>query len=149
MALFGEKYGERVRVIRIGDFSLELCGGTHTQRTGELGLFKVTGERGVSSGVRRVEGLSGGASLRRFREDASILSHLQHLFNVDRSAICEGVDRMVQQNRTLSREVEKLRLRLATAGGGESGPQIHEVGDVKVLPLYVEGIDKKGMRELA
>jgi len=149
MALFGEKYGERVRVIRIGDFSLELCGGTHSQRTGELGLFKVTGERGVSSGVRRVEGLSGGASLRRFREDASILSHVQQLFNVDRSAICEGVDRMLQQNRTLSREVEKLRIRLATAGGGESGPQIHEVGDVKVLPLYVEGIDKKGMRELA
>jgi alanyl-tRNA synthetase len=148
MALFGEKYGERVRVIRIGDFSIELCGGTHTTRTGELGLFKVTGERGVSSGVRRVEGLSGEASLRRFREDAAILGHLQQRFNVDRSAIPEGVERVLQENRALTREVEKLRLRLAT-GGAEGEPRIHEVGDVKVLPLYVEGMDKKGLRELA
>ncbi len=149
MALFGEKYGERVRVIRIGDFSIELCGGTHTTRTGELGLFKVTGERGVSSGVRRVEGLSGEASLRRFREDAAILGQLQQVFNVDRSAIPEGVERVLQQNRALAREVEKLRLRLATTGGAEGEPRIHEVGDVKVLPLYVEGVDKKGLRELA
>jgi len=149
MALFGEKYGERVRVIRIGDFSIELCGGTHTTRTGELGLFKVTGERGVSSGVRRVEGLSGEASLRRFREDAAILAQLQQVFNVDRSAIPEGVERVLQQNRALAREVEKLRLRLATTGGAEGEPRIHEVGDVKVLPLYVEGVDKKGLRELA
>ena len=149
MALFGEKYGEKVRVIRIGDFSIELCGGTHTQRTGELGLFRVTAERGVSSGVRRVEALSGEASLHRFREDAAILSHLQQLFNVDRAALPEGVERLLQQNRTLGREVEKLRLRLATAGEGESAPRIHEVGDVRVLPLYVEGVDKKGLRELA
>jgi alanyl-tRNA synthetase len=149
MALFGEKYGDRVRVIRIGGFSTELCGGTHTGSTGELGLFKVTGERGISSGVRRVEALSGGSSLRRFREDAAILTQLQQIFNVDRAAVPEGVERLVQQNRTLTREVEKLRLRLATAGGGESESRVHEVRDVKVLPLYVEGVDKKGLRELA
>jgi alanyl-tRNA synthetase len=148
MALFGEKYGERVRVIRIGDFSTELCGGTHAGSTGELGLFKITGERGVSSGVRRVEALSGQSTLRRFREDAAILSHLQQMFNVDRAAIPEGVERLVQQNRVLSREAEKLRLKLA-AGGGDTGPRIHEVLDVRVLPLYVEGVDKKGLRELA
>jgi alanyl-tRNA synthetase len=149
MALFGEKYGERVRVIRIGDFSAELCGGTHTGSTGEVGLFKITGERGISSGVRRVEALGGESSLRRFREDAAILAQLQQLFNVDRAAIPEGVERLVQQNRALSREVEKLRLRLATAGGGDSEIRIHEVRDIRVLPLYVEGMDKKGLRELA
>ena len=150
MALFGEKYGERVRIIRIGDFSLELCGGTHTRATGELGLFKITAERGISSGVRRVEALSGEASLRRFREDSATLAHLQQVFNVDRGAIPEGVERLLQQNRSLAREVEKLKLRLATAGGAEAGgTRLQEVGDVKVLPLYVEGIDKKGLRELA
>jgi alanyl-tRNA synthetase len=148
-ALFGEKYGERVRVVRIGDFSMELCGGTHTGRTGELGLFKVTGERGISSGVRRVEALSGESVLRRVREDSAVLSHLQQIFNVDRAAIPEGVERLVQQNRTLAREVERLKLRLASAGSEEAGVQIREVGDVKVLPLYVEGVDKKALRELA
>src|SRR5262249_18234317 len=138
-----------VRVIRIGEFSLELCGGTHVGTTGELGLFRVTTERGVSSGVRRVEGLSGEASLRRFREDSAILSRLQLVFNVDRAAIPEGVERLLHQNRTLTREVEKLRLKLAAEGGGEQGKQIREVGDVRVLPLYVEGIDKRGLRELA
>lgn len=149
MALFGEKYGDRVRVIRVGSFCTELCGGTHAGRTGELGLFKITGERGISSGVRRVEALSGESSLRRFREDTAILAHLQQVFNVDRGAIPEGVDRLIQQNRSLAREVEKLRLQLATAGGGGTESRIHEVGDIKVLPLYVEGIDKKGLRELA
>ena len=149
MALFGEKYGERVRVVRIGDFSLELCGGTHTRNTGELGLVKVIQERGVSSGVRRMEGLSGEAMLRRVREDNEILTHLQQTFNVDRSAIPEGVDKLVQQNRSLSREVEKLRLRLAGEGAQSGGMNIQEIGDVKVLPLYVEGVDKKALRELA
>jgi len=149
MALFGEKYGDRVRVVRIGDFSLELCGGTHTSSTGELGLFKVTGERGVSSGVRRVEALSGEAMLRRVREDSAILSHLQQIFNVDRAALPEGVEKLVQQNRILAREVEGLKLRLATAGGSAGEMKVQEVGDVKVLPLYVEGVDKRALRELA
>ena len=149
MALFGEKYGDRVRVVRIGDFSLELCGGTHTSSTGELGLFKVTGERGVSSGVRRVEALSGEAMLRRVREDSAILSHLQQIFNVDRAALPEGVEKLVQQNRILAREVEALKLRLATAGGSAGEMKVQEVGDVKVLPLYVEGVDKRALRELA
>ncbi len=149
VALFGEKYGDSVRVIRIGEFSTELCGGTHTRRTGELGLFKITGERGISSGVRRVEALSGKSSLLRFRDDAGILAQLQQVFNVDRAAIPEGVDRLFQQNRTLGRELEKLRLDMAASGGGGDRARIQEVGDVKVLPLYVEGIDKKGLRELA
>jgi len=149
VALFGEKYSDSVRVIRIGGFSTELCGGTHTGSTGELGLFKVTGERGISSGVRRMEALSGESSLRRFREDTAILAQLQQVFNVDRAAIPEGVEKLIQQNRTLGREVEKLRLELATAGGGRAESRIHEVGDIKVLPLYVEGMDKKGLRELA
>jgi alanyl-tRNA synthetase len=148
MALFGEKYSDRVRVVRIGDFSLELCGGTHSASTGELGLFKVTQERGISSGVRRVEALSGESSLRRVREDAAILTHLQQMFNVDRAAIPEGVERLLQQNRNLAREVEKLKLKVATAAPDE-GMKIHEVAGVKVLPLYVEGVDKKALRELA
>ncbi|HEU5180872.1 MAG TPA: alanine--tRNA ligase [Candidatus Polarisedimenticolia bacterium] len=148
MALFGEKYSDRVRVVRIGDFSLELCGGTHTGSTGELGLFKVTQERGISSGVRRVEALSGESSLRRVREDAAILTHLQQLFNIDRAAIPEGVEKLLQQNRNLAREVEKLKLKMASAGPGEA-TKIQEVAGVKVLPLYVEGVDKKALRELA
>jgi len=149
MALFGEKYGDRVRVVRIGDFSQELCGGTHSESTGELGLFKVTQERSVSSGVRRVEALSGEATLRRVREDAGILTQLQQLFNVDRAAIPEGVEKLLQQNRTLTRELEKLRIRLAGASEAAGGMGVQEVGDIKVLPLYVEGVDKKALRELA
>jgi alanyl-tRNA synthetase len=149
MALFGEKYGDRVRVVQIGDFSQELCGGTHAESTGELGLFKVTQERSVSSGVRRVEALSGEATLRRVREDAGILTQLQQLFNVDRAAIPEGVEKLLQQNRSQARELEKLRIRLAGAGQGSGEMSMQEVGDIKVLPLYVEGVDKKALRELA
>ena len=149
MALFGEKYGEQVRAVRIGDFSLELCGGTHTSRTGEIGLVKLTLERGIASGVRRVEAVSGEGSLERFREEHSIVRALEEQLSVPREAVLGEIQKRRDQLRTLHRELEQHRLRAARKRLSDLVHHTEAVSGIKVLAQRVDELGPQELRELA
>ncbi len=149
LAFFGEKYGDRVRVVEVPGFSMELCGGTHATSTGSIGILKLTQERGIAAGVRRVEALSGEAALRELREDHAVVERAQAALNVDRERMVDTLTRLLEQNKSLAREVEKLKVSLA-AGGAETGENdLRETGGVKVLvPRAQRGLDKSAIRAL-
>ena len=122
MALFGEKYGDKVRVIRIGDFSTELCGGTHTGATGEIGLIKILKEGSVSSGVRRVEAVTGEGSLRHFRKDHELENVVARLAGHARDdspadALKPELDRKDAEIKRLARELDQARMKSASSSG--------------------------------
>jgi alanyl-tRNA synthetase len=143
LAFFGDKYGEQVRVVEVPGFSKEFCGGTHVRQTGDLGLFLVTAEQGVSAGTRRLEALTGEAALVRAREDQGILEELEENAKTDRKGLVDEYARMKEEIKALQRENERLRLKVATAGGGGPRGDILDVGDVRVWTPKFEGLDKK------
>ena len=143
LAFFGDKYGEQVRVVEIPGFSKEFCGGTHVRQTGDLGLFLVTAEQGVSAGTRRLEALTGEAALRRAREDQGILEELEQNAKTDRKTLVDEYARMKEEIKALQRENERLKLKVATAGGGGPRGDILDLGDVRVWTPKFEGLDKK------
>ncbi len=149
MALFGEKYGDRVRVVKIGDFSTELCGGTHTRATGEIGLLKLVGESSVSSGVRRVEAISGRGALGEFRRDFELSRAVGQLTG---SSDAEGLRAKLaaqdDEMKRLRRELDAVRMKAAAASVADSAGSAVEVKGVKVLAQRVDGLDKGQMREL-
>jgi alanyl-tRNA synthetase len=149
MALFGEKYGERVRIVRIGEFSLELCGGTHTSRTGQIGLVKLTQERGIASGTRRVEAISGEGSLACFRDEHAIVRSLEERLSVPPDRVLAEIERRLDQIRDFQRELERQRLEHARGqfANKVETPQIVE--GVKLVAERVEGLGAQEMRELA
>ena len=153
VALFGEKYGERVRVVTIPGYSQELCGGTHCAGTGDIGQLFILSERGIAAGVRRIEALTGLAALEHARENAALLHELETALNRRRGEILKEVGALHQESRSLRREVERLRLRLASGGasaaGGDRGPAFEEVEGIRLLVREVEGLDRSGMRTLA
>jgi len=149
MALFGEKYGDRVRVVRIGDFSRELCGGTHCARSGEIGLVKLTQERGIASGTRRVEALSGTGSLERFRREHAIVRSLEEQLSVTGEKVLGEIERRLDELRAVQRElegqrVEQVRQRLVRRA---EDPQV--VAGVRLLVERVDGLEPQELRELA
>jgi alanyl-tRNA synthetase len=151
MALFGEKYGERVRVIQIGDFSTELCGGTHTGATGEIGLLKILGENSVSSGVRRLEAITGRGSLEEFRRDHS----LEQVFNslagsakATPDAIRAEFERRDEEIKRLRRELEQVRMKTAATAVSSATDQAVVVDGLKVLAQRVDNVDRNQMRVL-
>jgi alanyl-tRNA synthetase len=149
MALFGEKYGGRVRVVRIGDFSLELCGGTHVERTGEIGLVKLTQEHGIASGTRRVEAISGDGALDRFREEHGIVRTLEEQLSVPRDQLVEEIGRRLDQGRELQRALDRQKLddvRSRLLAEVDSAPR---VGGVGVVAERADGLEPQEMRELA
>src|SRR5665213_2581481 len=151
MALFGEKYGERVRVVKIGDFSTELCGGTHTAATGEIGLLKLVGESAVSSGVRRVEAVTGTGSLGLFRRDADVArvaSQFVGTGEVSGEALRAKVSAQDEEMKKLRRELEALRMKSASAATADAASSAVEVKGVKVLAQRVDALDKSQMRNL-
>jgi len=148
VALFGEKYGDDVRVVKIGDFSLELCGGTHLRSTGEIGLFKVTQISGVAAGVRRLEALTGEAAFEHVRREEAILSELRELLKAQAFEEPTRVQRLLEQVRELEREVETLKGRLASARTQDMSDGIAEVNGVKVLTLHEASINQKDLRAL-
>ncbi len=152
MALFGEKYGDRVRVVTIGGpggFSVELCGGTHTGATGEIGLIKLVGEGSVSSGVRRVEAISGTGALSEFRRGYEVAKVVGQLMgSPDADALRSRLTAQDDEMKKLRRELDQVRMKAASASMADSAGSAVEVKGVKVLAQRVDGLDKGQMREL-
>ena len=147
MALFGEKYGEKVRVLSMGDFSIELCGGTHVNRTGEIGLFKLVSETGIAAGVRRIEAVTGQQALNWIQQGESQLQTVAGVLKADRSGVEERVLQMMERNRSLEKELERLKGKLASSQGDELADQAVDINGIKVLAAQLEGADPKGLRD--
>jgi len=148
LAFFGDKYGERVRVIEVPGFSKEFCGGTHVSATGEIGLFLLTGEQGVSAGTRRVEALTGEAAMGRAQADQGILEELEHTARVDRRELVDEYAKLREQLKAREREIQALRLKLATGAGAAAGEDLTDVGGTLVWTPRHEGLDRKGHAEV-
>ena len=147
MALFGEKYASDVRVLSIGDFSVELCGGTHVGRAGDIGLFKIVGESGVAAGVRRIEALTGQGAYDWVVETEQLVRGLATLVRGGRDDVDAKVRELVERSRRLEKEVQQLKGKLASGQGGDLSAQARIVGTVKVLAAQVEGADAKSLRD--
>ncbi|HKD80744.1 MAG TPA: alanine--tRNA ligase [Candidatus Angelobacter sp.] len=154
MALFGEKYGEHVRVIRIGDFSTELCGGTHTAATGEIGLIKVLNEGSVSSGVRRVEAISGEGSLKHFRMDHKLENVVATLVpggqkaGSPAEALRSELEKKEAEIKKLQKELEQMRMKSAASNVASVGEKARDIRGVKVVAQRVDNLDRGQMRTL-
>jgi alanyl-tRNA synthetase len=148
IALFGERYGDDVRVVKIGDFSMELCGGTHLRSTGEIGLFKVTQASGVAAGVRRIEALTGEAAFEHVRREEAILTELGALLKAQAFEEPARVQRLMERVRELEREVETLKGRLASARTQDLLDGVTEVNGVKVLTLREGNMNQADLRNL-
>jgi alanyl-tRNA synthetase len=147
MALFGEKYGERVRVVMVSDFSIELCGGTHTSRTGDIGLFKILNETGVAAGVRRIEVLTGEGAYRFVKEEERELWEIASSLKSIPGELSLKMERWLQRQRELEREILSLQDKLSHQEISDLLSLIREVKGVKVLSAKVDGKDPKRMRE--
>ena len=149
MALFGEKYREQVRVVSVDGFSKELCGGTHVSRTGDIGLFKIVSESGIAAGVRRIEAITGRGALLRFREDEALLSQLEGLSEGTRPELVRSVRKYQTSIRSLEKELQEMRYRLAQDRVGQLLHAARRVNDVRVLTSVVDRLDKASLRNLA
>ena len=147
MSLFGEKYDSDVRVLRIGDFSMELCGGTHVERAGDIGFFKIIGESGVAAGVRRVEAVTGKAAFEWVMHTDQVLRDVALLLRGSREDVDEKVRELVEKSRRLEKDVQALKSKLASGQGGDLSSQAKEVGGIRVLAAQVEGADAKSLRD--
>ncbi|HUT32802.1 MAG TPA: alanine--tRNA ligase [Planctomycetota bacterium] len=140
MALFGEKYGDNVRMISVSDFSKELCGGTHAERTGDIGLFKITSETGIAAGVRRIEGVTGHAAYRRVVEQEALLGRLGEVLKAPRERLVARAEEVVEETKRLARELEKAkRQSFAGAAGGGPFQEKARVGDAVVIAGILDG----------
>jgi alanyl-tRNA synthetase len=148
MALFGEKYDSNVRVLRIGDFSLELCGGTHVERAGDIGFFKIVSEGGVASGVRRIEALTGEAALAYVEENDEILKDVSGLLRGSREDLRDKVRDAVERSRAMEREIRALKDRLASGPGTDIAAGAIDVSGVKVVATKVDGADAAALRHV-
>ncbi|MGE0883147.1 MAG: alanine--tRNA ligase [Blastocatellales bacterium] len=152
MALFGEKYGEKVRVLTVngaeGIFSKELCGGTHVRATGDIGSFKIVSDEAIASGTRRIRAVTGRGAFERFQHSETLLAEAAAKINAAPAKLPSELERLQSQLREQQKEIERLKLKLAQGGGG-SDDQITEISGVKLLVRKVEDLGKEGRRQLA
>ena len=148
MALFDEKYSENVRVVSMGDFSRELCGGTHVANTGVITAFKIVSESGIAAGVRRIEALTGEGVFAYYREQEAVLAEAAKLLKASPAAVPEKIGHLLAEVKALQSENESLKSKAAKDALGDVMDQVKEVKGVKVLAARVDGVDMNGLRDL-
>ena len=156
IALFGEKYGDEVRVLTLGrslvdekPYSVELCGGTHVARTGDIALFKITGETGIAAGIRRVEAVTGEAARQYLLAQAGVARTLAQSFKVQPLDVPARVEVLVAERKTLEKQVADLKKQLALGGGGSASTAPEEINGIKLIARVLDGVDGKGLRGVA
>jgi len=149
LAFFGEKYQQQVRVVSIPEVSMELCGGTHTRMTGDVGLFKIVGESSIASGIRRIEALTGFGTFVRLEEDENLLQEIAHTLRTPRTELTRAITRLLEQQRHLENELEALKRRTAKSQIGNLVESPATVKGISVVSRRVEGVDASMLRELA
>ncbi|MCW8931270.1 MAG: alanine--tRNA ligase [Gammaproteobacteria bacterium] len=147
MALFGEKYSDKVRVLSMSNFSIELCGGTHVSRTGDIGLMKITSEGGVAAGVRRIEAVTGQGALTYIEHNEQLFDNAAALLKANRDSMFDKVSALVDRTKKLEKELDQLKGKLANAQGSELTDNAVEINGLKVLAAKLEGVDSKGLRD--
>ncbi|HMB16436.1 MAG TPA: alanine--tRNA ligase [Pelovirga sp.] len=148
-ALFGEKYGDVVRVISVGDYSMELCGGTHAKAAGDIGLFRILSETGIAAGVRRIEAVTGEAALKLGQQQQQTLQRLADLVKSDPQKLEQRLQKMLEQQKHLERELEQIQAKINVQRSGELIDQVQQVGDIALLAVKVAGVDGKSLREFS
>jgi alanyl-tRNA synthetase len=148
MALFGEKYGAEVRVLKIGEFSTELCGGTHVKRAGDIGCFKIISETGVAAGVRRIEAVTGNGCMDWIASRDKALANIAGLLKSSPDKAAEKIEQLLEKTRTLEKQLERLNTKLANSAGDELTSSAVDVNGIKVLAVKLDGVDPKTLRDL-
>ena len=144
MALFGEKYSAEVRVLTMGGgYSIELCGGTHAVRTGDIGIFKIISEQGIASGVRRIEAVTGGSALQKIEFVEDLTAESTELLKSDRDNYIEKLRVLIAQNRKLEKEVSQLKMKLASSAGSDLSESVIDLGEAKLIVNQLDGVDPK------
>ena len=147
MALFGEKYEDDVRVLKMSDFSVELCGGIHVKRTGDIGVFKIISETGIASGVRRIEAISGQRALEWINSGEEKLNDIANMLKGDRATAEDRVRQMLDRNRSLEKELNQLKAKLASSQGGDLAASAEDIDGIKVLAARLDDVDPKSLRD--
>lgn len=148
MALFGEKYEEDVRVVSMGEFSMELCGGTHVTSTGDIGLFKIVSESGIAAGVRRIEAVSGEKAVEFVQSRELQISKLAGLLKTDPDGLVARIEQMLERNKATEKELDKLKQQLAASAGADVLSQVIEINGIKVLSTQLQGVEAKALRAM-
>lgn len=150
LALFGEKYGDEVRVVTMGgDYSIEFCGGTHVQRTGDIGLFKIVSESGISSGVRRIEAVTGKGALALIEKEEQTLKQVCEIVKSSADDVLDKVQQLASQTKSLEKQLEQLKSKMASSAGSDLASQAEEIAGVQVLAAVVDGFNPKTLRDTA
>ena len=149
MALFGEKYGAEVRVVMIPDFSKELCGGTHVNRTGDIGLCKIVSESSIAAGVRRIEAITGDNAVRQYQQSSDALHRMSNMLRVSEPELVDQVTRLLDEKRENERQIHQLKTKIAQSAARDLEAQSKEKNGVRYLTARTEGLDRQQMRELA
>lgn len=148
MMLFGEKYGDKVRVLSMSEFSVELCGGTHVKHTGEIGTFKIISEQGIASGVRRIEAITGDSAIEYTQKQGWLISQLASSLKTDRLSLSEKVEQLIHKSKEQDREIGKLKTKLSSNQGGDLLSNKVEIDGVGLLAVKVDDLDIKSLRNL-